>query len=239
MSAAGGRRKPRLWLAGLLLGRRYQVIRARPGIIEFLRARRIDQVIDVGANEGQFAAMLRRGGYDGGILSLEPVAEVFERLRARAAGDPRWRVLRCGAGAQAGRAEIGVAASSVFSSINPTTAAAAAFEAKSLAVRHESIELVTLDGLCADMTGNIFVKIDTQGYEAQVIAGARALLGRALGVQLELPCIHLYEGTWSIAEAIAQMQALGFALCQAEPVNFSKTDPVSLVELDCLFGRPV
>ncbi len=231
------KRKPRLWLAGLLLGRRYQVIRARPGIVAFLRSRRIDLVIDVGANEGQFAAMLRAGGYDGEILSLEPVAAVFERLAARAADDPRWQVRQCGAGARAGSARIGVAASSVFSSINPTTAAADAFEAKSRAVRHETIQIVALDELCAGMDGNIFVKIDTQGYEAQVVAGARALLGRARGVQLELPCIHLYEGGWSIAEAMAAMQALGFALCQAEPVNFSKVDPVALVELDCLFGR--
>jgi FkbM family methyltransferase len=232
------KRSLRRTLARLLAGRRYEMVRARPGLIDFLRARAIDEVIDVGANTGQFAAMLRAAGYRGRITSLEPVAAVFAELQRRAAADPDWRTLNLAAGAREESLEIGVAESSVFSSINPTTEAAAAFDRKSRRLATETIAVKPLDQLCAGLAGNILLKIDTQGYEPRVLDGAAALLARVQGVLMELPCIHLYENSWTLAEAVGRMESLGFRLYQVEPVNFSKTEPAALVEIDCLFARP-
>src|SRR6185312_9362363 len=53
----------------------------------------IDCVIDVGAHDGEFARFLRDLGYQGEIVSFEPVKATFERLCAAFAGDPHWRGL--------------------------------------------------------------------------------------------------------------------------------------------------
>ena len=51
----------------------------------------INCVLDVGANEGQTGAALRRLGYRGRIVSFEPVKRSFEVLAARCALDSDWR----------------------------------------------------------------------------------------------------------------------------------------------------
>ncbi len=214
------------------------IVRAQPRLIDFLQHRRIDQVIDVGANTGQFAASLRKEGYKGNIVSLEPLASVFLELQRNCAADPNWTAINVAAGETDETAQIAVAENTVFSSIKKTTSAAGDFDPQSRTIASETIRVKRLEELMADIKGNIFLKIDTQGYEAQVLAGAGSFMDRVLGVQMELPCVHLYEGVWSMAEAMKAMEALGFTLFQMQPVNFSKTDAVAPIELDCLFGRP-
>ena len=51
----------------------------------------VDCVIDVGAMHGSYAHLLRRIGYDGLILSADPVPSNVEVLRQQAADDQRWR----------------------------------------------------------------------------------------------------------------------------------------------------
>jgi hypothetical protein len=54
---------------------------------------------------------------------------------------------------------------------------------------------------------------------------------------MELPIVHLYEGTWKLHEAIAYMSERGFEISNIMPVNYDQTDTASLVEADCIFRR--
>src|SRR5262249_39631417 len=57
------------------------------------RQLQIDCVFDVGANRGQYRDFLRDlVGFDGLIISFEPVPNAAAVLRERAAGDPRWLI---------------------------------------------------------------------------------------------------------------------------------------------------
>ena len=184
------------------------------------------------------SALLRKDRYAGRIISLEPIAGVFEALQRTAAGDPLWTTLNVAAGAQNGTAEIGVSELTVFSSMLAVNQAAGDFDPKSRVVAREAIQVRRLEELMAEVEGRIFLKIDTQGFEAQVLEGAGAWMSRVSGVQMELPCVHLYEGVWSMSQAMAVMERLGFTLFQAHPVSLSRTDPIAPIEMDCVFGRP-
>ena len=53
---------------------------------------RIEKVIDVGANEGQYRDFLRNQvGFDGRIESFEPTPALVARLHEKARGDRDWR----------------------------------------------------------------------------------------------------------------------------------------------------
>jgi len=149
----------------------------------------------------------------------------------------KFTAVRTALGAAVGEAEIHVAGNSVFSSIKATTALAEQFDHRAITVRTEVVPVVPLDSLDQIIGRTVFVKIDTQGFEQEVLLGATATLARAVGVQLELAVDHLYEGVWDLPEAVAFMTARGFALAQVRPTNPKRGDPVSALEFDCVFRR--
>jgi hypothetical protein len=51
--------------------------------IEQLQTRQVNVVLDVGANSGQYASGLRKAGFNGRIISFEPLSEPFIDLRNR------------------------------------------------------------------------------------------------------------------------------------------------------------
>lgn len=209
-----------------------------PGLIEFLDSRKVDLVFDVGANDGHFGLWLRESGYRGGIVSFEPIRALFDRLEARAQEDEAWEAHPVALGEKPGTARINVSASAVFSSLRPHREAATTFDPEAVPVRTEEIAIATLDAFAPLHAGRTcFLKIDTQGFEQQVLLGARATLPMLQGVQLELPIIHLYSGVWGMSEAISFMAGQGFVVAQIRPVNYHPGDPVSWVEADCLFRR--
>ena len=207
------------------------------GLIDFLWDRKIDVVIDVGANAGQFGEMLRSSGYRGRIISLEPIESAFQILSRKASADGNWEAHHCGLGATAGEAVINVSELTVFSSLLTVTDAATQFDKRAAVARTEVIRLSTLDEVAARLTDRILLKIDTQGYEKQVLEGGRQTMSRLYGVWMELPIIHFYEGTWKFHEAIEFMEQFDFVPAQIHPVSYYATDPVSVSEVDCLF-RP-
>ena len=104
-------------------------------------------------------------------------------------------------------------------------------------VRVETVQIETLDTIFSEVSDSrAFLKIDTQGFEQNVLNGGKHVLPFPLGVQLELPLIHLYQGTWKFDEALRFMREAGFTLSQMRPVTYY-SDPVSLLEVDCVFRR--
>jgi FkbM family methyltransferase len=206
-------------------------------LIDFIEDRNIDLVIDVGANRGQFGESLRASGYRGRIVSFEPVEKEFKTLAEKALPDGNWEAHHCGLGAVAGEVAIHVAELTVFSSILPSTDAAAQHDSRTAIDHMETVQIRTLDEVAAGFSGNIFLKIDTQGYEKQVIEGGRQTLSRVAGILMELPIIHVYEGEWQFHEGLKFMAEAGFVPAQIQAVNYHGRDNVSAVDFDCLF-RP-
>jgi FkbM family methyltransferase len=209
-----------------------------PSLADFLRAKSIDLVLDVGANEGQFAIGLRDAGYAGEIVSFEPISFVFDKLAANAARDRRWTVRRQALGDRVGVARIEVTASTVYSSMKPQAAVRRESGDPDVAViATETVELTTLDDIFSEFAGReVFLKLDTQGFEHQILMGATRTLPELAAAQLELSVRHYYEGVWPLAEAIGFMARAGFVVAQVRPVDYVR-GTASLAELDCVFER--
>jgi FkbM family methyltransferase len=213
-------------------------IHNEPGLRRYFDHRKVDLVLDVGANRGQYGAMLRQRGYRGRISSFEPVAAAFEHLKRHADADGNWEATRAAVGATPGTADINVTRNDVFSSILPASDYGAANYRSLERVGVEQVPMVTLDSVVEDSdAGAIFLKIDTQGFEKAALDGATRLLGRCVGLQLEIPVERLYEGVWTFPEAMVELDALGFAPAQFHMVNSLRDDPASAVEFDCVFRR--
>jgi FkbM family methyltransferase len=175
---------------------------------------RITCVLDVGANVGQYGAMLRTWGYPGRIVSFEPQAGPHGALVRRAAADPAWQVAPPVAlGARNGQIELEVSAESDMSSLLPQSALLRQVSPSSAVVRKESVALRRLDeiaGACLQAHDRVFLKVDTQGYEAAVLAGAAGLLERLAGIQLEMSLVPLYEGERAFRAMLDELAVLGF-----------------------------
>jgi FkbM family methyltransferase len=228
-------------LKKLLYSCGFEVRRAglpRPGVHEFLEARGIETVLDVGANIGQFGSGLRNRGYRGRIISFEPIKGVFATLKGLADRDGNWEAHNYALGSARLVKNIQISERTEFSSLLEQTPVAQDFDPRARVIRQESVEVKRLDDIFPQIQGGrVFLKIDAQGFEREILEGAPATLKQVLGVQAELPLMHLYQGVWSLSEALEYMRQRQFILCQVEPTNYDTKDRVSMVELDCIFRR--
>ena len=83
---------------------------SRRHVLQLFDHLKIDTVLDVGANHGQFASSLRDNGYDGWIYSFEPVKSVFDSLTARMSSTQKWKGFNVALGDADDRKTINVAA---------------------------------------------------------------------------------------------------------------------------------
>ena len=199
-------------------------------------------VLDVGANCGQYGARLRDWGYRGTIVSFEPLALAHAALARRAAADPSWQVApRMALGEHDGQVAIEVAAESDMSSILPQSALLKRISPSSAVLRQEIAPIRRLDGVAETWltsADRVFLKVDTQGYEARVLAGAGALLGRLCGVQLEMSLVPIYEGERDFRATFDQLTAAGFEPYLLLPGYFERRLARQL-QVDGVFMRPL
>lgn len=204
-----------------------------------LGAHRITTVVDIGANEGQFARGLRTNGFGGDIVSVEPLADAFAALQRHAAADPRWRVVRAAVSDRPGTVTVNVAANSYSSSVLPMAEAHLAADPQSGYRGAEEVDALTLDALVdehgLDPARTAF-KIDVQGYETAVLDGAERTLAGAAVVQCEMSLVELYEGQRLMPQIVDRLTAAGLTLWLLEP-GFSDPANGRLLQCDGVFVR--
>lgn len=201
---------------------------------------KINLILDIGANEGQFGRSLRELGYSGKIVSFEPLCEAHQKLEMVAAADGNWIVApRMAIGRASGEVTINVAQNLESSSILPMSSLHRDASPESRYMKTETIPINTLDIAALDhlsSTANIFIKIDTQGFEAEVLAGAAEALSRATVVQLEMSLVELYKGQCTYLDLIHVMADKGFVLADLAP-GFSDPRTGHLLQADGTFIR--
>lgn len=187
----------------------------------------IDCVIDVGANDGGYYRFLRREvGYDGLVVSFEPIPSLIEGLRRSAATERDWVIEGCALGAESGTATLNVARAPVFSSFLPPldNRNAGQFDGKEAVRERIACPVRTLAEVLPELRARhgarkIFLNLDTQGFDLRVMQGAGARLGEIRAMQTELSVIPIYADMPPMDEVLRFLEARGFALSGMFPVE--------------------
>jgi FkbM family methyltransferase len=207
---------------------------------QFLTVARPTVVFDVGANVGQYGLLLRKCGFGGRIVSFEAIASVHARLSVLAARDHDWLVAPCCAlGRKTSESNINVAANSVSSSLLPMRDAHLRASPDSAYVAREAVRVERLDDVAEPLLpkdGRLLLKVDTQGYEEEVLAGAHRVLKNVSAMQLELSVAPLYQGAPDVRRILELCDDLGFQLHGLIP-GFFEEKTGRLLQMDGLFLR--
>jgi len=204
-----------------------------------IQDRAINVVLDVGANTGQYAEHLREIGYQGKILSFEPLKEAFKTLEKKASTDPVWKVYNFALGSEESKLDIHVAESSASSSLFDATENLISLHPTSRVVEKDTVQVKCLDSLFEELCpdgSNVFLKIDTQGYEKEVLFGAQGSLNRIEMIQVEMSFVPLYEGQTLFEELYRWLCEHGYRLSCFEGAWW---DPKTgdMMQVDGVFQR--
>jgi FkbM family methyltransferase len=202
----------------------------------------INLVIDVGANEGQFASELRRNGYQGKIISFEPISSAFAKLKAVASNDRHWDVYNFALGTENTEQKIYISDDSCFTSfLKSNDWCEQEFGEGSLGKIEETVIVRRLDQVLNEIVDNldrsrIYLKMDTQGYDLKVFAGLGNMHERILALQSEISVLPIYQGMPHFTDSISCFEQAGFEIAGMYPVSTEKAG-LRTVEFDCLMVK--
>jgi len=207
-----------------------------------LRELGVNVVLDVGANTGQFATRLRRTGYRGRIVSFEPLPHLVARLRRAARDDPDWLVFDHALGDAEGELAMNVTeGQGVTSSLLPASEFGKHWSSRLRHTTTQTIHVRRLDDVFEEAVAGVeaprvYLKMDTQGYDLQVFAGAGDSVKQVVGMQSEVSSVPIYDGMPRLPGQISVYEAAGFENTGMFPVT---RDPKThrVIEFDVVMIR--
>lgn len=197
----------------------------------------VGTVLDVGANRGQFALTAFLSPQDLRIVSFEPIpdaARVFTRVFSKQADiDLRTTAI----GSRPGRLPINISASDDSSSLLPigdlqveTFPGTGLREVIDVSVSTLDIQLEE-----EELRGPVFLKLDVQGFELEVLKGAKETLSRTDFVYCEVSFLEFYDDQPLASEIIDFLDGRGFSLSRISQVTRDKAG--SVLQADLLFRK--
>lgn len=105
--------------------------------------------------------------------------------------------------------------------------------------RKVTVDTITLDSYFKDkeVTGNVFLKVDTQGSEGLVLRGAKHFLKRVKVVHVEAPFDDLYKGQDNFAQIYKLLTELGFKYAGEARESYFYTKFNLEISSNCVFIR--
>ena len=206
---------------------------------KMLEIYQINLVLDIGANIGQYGEELREIGYKGKIISFEPLSTAFKTLIKRSEGDPAWEIHNFALGDKNETASINIAGNSFSSSLLDILPSHTKSAPESVYVGHEEIKVKTLDDIYSDVVNDsdrVYLKIDTQGFEENVLRGAEGSLESIDTIQLEMSLTPLYQDGLLFDEMYGLLCRKGYVLVALEP-GFTDEETGQLLQVDGIFHR--
>ena len=181
-------------------------------------------IIDVGAFEGGWSRLARRTWPYSRIILIEP--NLASRL-STTAKELDAIVLHELLGAVDGR-EVQFDVMGTGSSIMT--------ERSPVARNRETRILRTMDALGLAIEPPVFLKIDAQGYELEILKGATKIIPAAEAILLEIATLEINEGAPLLYDALSFMKAVGFVAHDLLEIHRRPLDG-ALSQIDLLFVR--
>jgi FkbM family methyltransferase len=194
-------------------------------------------LFDVGANTGQTIDNLIFQFPSSQIHAFEPTKSVFNELKNKWQNRANVYLNNIAIGSQSGRKPFFENSLSVMNSFLPLGS-----DGWGDVISIPEIDLTTIDGYCAErgITTIDLLKSDTQGFELEVLKGAKSMLVNTRLVYMEMNFAKVYENMATFDELYRTMTLQGFELVAMYDFNF-KNDRLGWVDAlfcnDRLSGR--
>ena len=208
-------------------------------VVTTLTQNSCDLVIDIGANTGQFAQQIISRGYTGNILSFEPLLTAHKTLQKLARKYKSWSVEEPVAlGDENTEVLINVSENSVSSSILAIGDLHTNAAASSGYVGTQVTKIRKLSDYQDQLHKfkNIYLKIDTQGFELNVLKGIGALINKIEFIQLEVSFVELYTEQCRQHEIEAWMTKNNFEIWSIER-GFSDPATGQTLQADYIYRK--
>lgn len=209
--------KELLLTKGIHIGRSINTNESRL-ILDSINRNRILNVMDIGANTGQFAIKLLHGGFNGNLHSYEPDPTVFDKLNKHTENFNLWKTFNeaiLGPERNGDSEVLKISSNTGLSSsfLEPTQNL---YDIYSHVKFNENVEVRIIDlnsALTRFPEGNILIKADVQGSEKEIFMSINLKKHRNIkAIALEISHIQIYHGEWKIEDCLNYFAVNGFVL---------------------------
>jgi FkbM family methyltransferase len=178
----------------------------------WLRNMKLETILDIGANTGQFAKSMHELFPEATLYSFEPLKDCYEELLVQFKNVPQFQAFNVALGDETGVVEMHrseYSPSSSLLSMNDLHKTSFPYTKKEIL---QKVDLVCLDDIASrlELRKPMLVKLDVQGYEDKVISGGKSVIGQADIVITELSVEQLYDGQPLFDEIYKTMTSMGF-----------------------------
>ena len=203
----------RLDTPGAAVARRMRIPLDRYRLFERVKSvADIRTVLDVGANQGEFARYAADCFPNATIHCFEPLPVCQPQLKTLAAGCSRIKVHPVALGEKSCAMQMFENDFAPSSSLLPMQDRHRELWPKTTGAKKIPVTMTTLDAVAAvaPFTGHMFLKLDVQGFEMNVLRGATQALRQTAVVMMEVLFEPLYEGQADFRELLNFMADQGF-----------------------------
>ena len=198
----------------------YQIKRSKylydpfQNLIKSINYFKVKSIIDVGANKGQFVNKLLKNGFNGNVLSFEPLSDEHNYLKKISKNKNKWDIEeRCALGKRNSKEKIYVSGNSESSSLLKILPKHTDIRPDSKTVDTQEIYVKKLNNFknkIYKLEKNILLKIDCQGSEMDVLIGANKIIKSFSCIFLEVSLVNLYQKQKLWLEIINYLKKINF-----------------------------
>lgn len=193
-------------------------------------------ILDIGANEGQCAALLREAFPEATLVSFEPLADCFAKVERFHRQNGPGQAFPFALGNENATQTIHRNDFTPSSSLLPMEKMHHHEYPQTVNSHPEEIRVRRLDDVMSELNVDypLVIKADVQGYEGHVIEGGQETFRKASAAVLEVTSYPLYEGQSTFDSINDQLTDLGYVFRGIVDQSISKHDR-RILQFDGLF----